>query len=88
VLRPPALEDETAVEAAGRLHPQAAAGAPHGLLDVTQVLLEDVDRHAQLLPQLLEAVVVLFQKGDDPLTSCAHGPMVQPLTETVAAGRR
>jgi len=63
------LEAESAASASRGLDPEPAPGGSHGPLHVSEVVLEQLDRHVQGPSQLLELVRSFDEQGDDLLSS-------------------
>ena len=72
-----ALEDEVARLAPRRCHDQAVSSGTNAALDVTEILLEDLDRQTEIVAKIVELPLVLAQPFDDLLTASAHERPVQ-----------
>jgi hypothetical protein len=56
-----ALEDEVARVAPRRSHDQTVSSGTNAALDVTEILLEDLDRQTEVMAEIVEFPLILSQ---------------------------
>jgi len=67
-----ALEDEVTGLASRGCHDQPLPAAANAALDVTEILLEDLDRQTERMPEIVELPLISPQPFDDFLPASSH----------------